>query len=143
MSERASDAQLRLLFRRFDERGLTERDDRIAFMAQVLAGDVSSSKELISQKVGRVIDSLERDRLVAHPRQFFEAAATLKAKKKTALLDAPASWPRGAPPTRRCCASLREFRRSRRRRWAGGPRGSTSPPRPASSIGFRSTSCCP
>jgi hypothetical protein len=47
----ASDAQLRLLFALFRDCGIEDRDERLAYMGRVLAGNVSSSSELTQSEV--------------------------------------------------------------------------------------------
>lgn len=57
--EPISDAQMRKLHATFNERGIVERDDRLAFAASVVERPVESSKDLSRDEAGRVIDALE------------------------------------------------------------------------------------
>lgn len=57
--EPISDAQMRKLHATFNERGIVERDDRLAFAAGVVGREVGSSKDLSRDEAGRVIDALE------------------------------------------------------------------------------------
>lgn len=51
--------QMRKMHALFNERGITDRDERLAYVAQAIGRDVGSSNELTLVEAGRVIDALE------------------------------------------------------------------------------------
>jgi hypothetical protein len=84
VSERASDAQVRMMFALFNELGL-DRDQRLAFIVEELDENVSSSSEMSAAEVHRIIDRLDEE-LRHDPSKLFSNAARAKARKRRDLL---------------------------------------------------------
>lgn len=53
-----SEAQMKMLHASFNQVGIAERDDRLAFASKTIGRDVKSSTELTKSEASRVIDSL-------------------------------------------------------------------------------------
>jgi hypothetical protein len=56
-----TDAQSKMLHASFNELGITERDQRLAYCTNLLGREVESSKELSKAEASRVIDALKSD----------------------------------------------------------------------------------
>ena len=56
--EGITDAQVKMLAASMNERGITDRDDALAYVASVIGREVGSRKELTREEASRVIDSL-------------------------------------------------------------------------------------
>ena len=59
--EPITDAQMKKLHATFNELGITERDQRMAYTIDVIGRDIESSKDLTRDEASRVIDRLQRD----------------------------------------------------------------------------------
>lgn len=53
-----SQAQMRMMHALFNKAGITDRDERLAYVTQQIGRDVASSNELSKDEAGRVIDAL-------------------------------------------------------------------------------------
>lgn len=56
-----TDAQMKAMHASFSEAKLTERDERLAYVTQVVGRDVKSSKDLTKDEASKVIDALKSD----------------------------------------------------------------------------------
>lgn len=65
--DQATQKQIGMLHASYSDLGITDRDDKLAYAANVLGHDVDSSRQLTKSEASKVIDALKKDHAEAFP----------------------------------------------------------------------------